>query len=142
MTDFEKKEVRALEVIAKKIVDLDKHLATIEESKGKVKHYIAQEEAIHDIRSITRHIAKIGKIEEQEVQKGLKIIASNDKEEVATVQKIDQEFEKLEGTLSKLADDDGKVKSALEQEKAIFEIKKILKEAGKLDDTGSAPSAS
>lgn len=141
MTDFENKEIRALEVIAKKIIALDKHLTEIEETDSKVKHFIAQEEAIHDIRSITRHIAKMGKIADKELKDGAQKIAEVTAGEADTIKQIDQEFDKLETTLGKLSDDDNKVKSFLEQKKAIYEIKKILKKENQLDDIGDAPQA-
>lgn len=141
MTNYEKREEKALDTIAKKITKLEEHIATMEETDSKVKHYFAQEEAIHDIRSITRHIAKIGKLEDKADAKEIKEAEKLTEEEIKTITDIDKEFDKLETTLEKLDDSENKVKSYLEQKKAIHEIKKLLKEAGKLEDIGEEPTA-
>ena len=141
MTNYEKREEKALEVIVKKIVELDKHLAEMEDTDNRLKHWNEQEMAIHDIRSITRHIAKIGKLEDKEAAKDAKDAEKLTDEEIKTIESIDKEFDKLEGTLGKLDDSDNKVQSFLEQKKAVFEIKKILKKAGKLEDIGEEPTA-
>lgn len=141
MTNYEKREEKALDTIAKKITKLEEHIATMEETDSKVKHYFAQEEAIHDIRSITRHIAKIGKLEDKADAKEIKEAEKLTEEEIKTITDIDKEFDKLEATLEKLDDSENKVKSYLEQKKAIHEIKKLLKEAGKLEDIGEEPTA-
>lgn len=141
MTNYEKREEKALDTIAKKITKLEEHIATMEETDSKVKHYFAQEEAIHDIRSITRHIAKIAKLEDKADAKEIKEAEKLTEEEIKAITDIDKEFDKLETTLEKLDDSENKVKSYLEQKKAIHEIKKLLKEAGKLEDIGEEPTA-
>ena len=51
MTDYAKREMKALDRIAKKISDAEGHLTKIEDSIDDKKHRTAQHETIKDIKS-------------------------------------------------------------------------------------------
>ena len=61
MTDYAKREMKALDRIAKKISDAEGHLTKIEDSIDDKKHRTAQHETIKDIKSILKHARKVDK---------------------------------------------------------------------------------
>lgn len=132
MTDYEKKEAKLLGKIGKEMAKLDESLAKMEETDSKIKHFYEQEKALHEVKSIIR---KENKIEKDEVKAAEKEVSGAEdwlNHEDSLVKGIVQEIEKLNSTLSGIDEDDNKVKSYLEQKKAIHEIKSILKKADKL----------
>ncbi|MHC5372376.1 hypothetical protein ACYSNU_01095 [Enterococcus sp. LJL120] len=56
-----------------------------------------------------------------------------DAKEEKALEKIADTIDKLDVTLEKFEDTDSRIKAWAEQRKAIFEIKKILHEAGKFE---------
>lgn len=65
MTDYAKREMKALDRIAKKISDAEGHLTKIEDSIDDKKHCTAQHETIKDIKSILKHARKVDKDEDK-----------------------------------------------------------------------------
>ena len=65
MTDYAKREMKALDRIAKKISDAESHLTKIEDSIDDKKHRTAQHETIKDIKSILKHARKVDKDEDK-----------------------------------------------------------------------------
>lgn len=65
MTDYAKREMKALDRIAKKISDAEGHLTKIEDSIDDKKHHTAQHETIKDIKSILKHARKVDKDEDK-----------------------------------------------------------------------------
>ena len=65
MTDYAKREMKALDRIAKKISDAEGHLTKIEDSIDDKKHRTAQHETIKDIKSILKHARKVDKDEDK-----------------------------------------------------------------------------
>lgn len=65
MTDYAKREMKALDRIAKKISDAEGHLTKIEDSTDDKKHRTAQHETIKDIKSILKHARKVDKDEDK-----------------------------------------------------------------------------
>ena len=63
MTDYVAKEVKLLNKIADRISILDGVLDKMEDTDSKVKHFMEQEKALHEIRAIIREENKIGKEE-------------------------------------------------------------------------------
>ena len=60
MTDYSKRQLKALDRISKKISDAESHLARIEDSVPDRRHRTAQHETIKDIKSILKHARKVG----------------------------------------------------------------------------------
>lgn len=65
MTDYAKREMKALDRITKKISDAEGHLTKIEDSIDDKKHRTAQHETIKDIKSILKHARKVDKDEDK-----------------------------------------------------------------------------
>ena len=61
MADYAKRQLKALDRIAKKIADAEGHLTKIEDSVDNEKHRTAQHETIKDIKSILKHAWKVDK---------------------------------------------------------------------------------
>lgn len=133
MIDYEAKEEKLLEKIAERMEKLDANLDTMETTDSRFHHFTAQEKALHEIRAMVREEKRITKDEEKSEKQDDKIANNWLKNEDSLVNKIDKKIDDLEATLEKLNDDDDKkVKSYLEQKKAIDDIKSILKTANKL----------
>lgn len=133
MIDYETKEEKLLEKITERMEKLDADLDTMETTDSRFHHFTAQEKALHEIRAMVREEKRITKDEEKSEKQDDKIANNWLKNEDSLVNKIDKKIDDLETTLEKLNDDDDKkVKSYLEQKKAIDDIKSILKTANKL----------
>lgn len=133
MIDYEAKEEKLLEKIAERMEKLDADLDTMETTDSRFHHFTAQEKALHEIRAMVREEKRITKDEEKSEKQDDKIANNWLKNEDSLVNKIDKKIDDLEATLEKLNDDDDKkVKSYLEQKKAMDDIKSILKTANKL----------
>lgn len=133
MTNYEKKEEKAFEKIEKTLVHLDETLGKLEDTDSKVKHFVEQEKALHEIKSIIRHEKKIDKLQNEAVEDAAVEAGEWLDQQDALFTDIANEVTKLDKTLDKLDEDkDSKVKSYVEQEKALHEIKKIVKHAKKL----------
>jgi len=130
MADHERKIITALFEIEGLAEELDLTLEKMDNADGKVKHFIEQEKAIHEIKKIAHEFDKIDKYEEKDAEKWAHRIAVDiDKQEKA-LENIAKEADKLDEVLSKMGDDDGKIKSFIEQKKATHHIKKILHSCG------------
>ncbi|MBL1224965.1 hypothetical protein [Enterococcus sp. BWR-S5] len=132
MTDYAKKEAKLLEKIGKEMDKLDDSLAKMEETDSKVKHFYEQEKALHEVKSIIRKENKIEKDEVKAAEEEVSGLEGWLNHEDSLVKGIVQEIAKLDTTLGGINEDDNKVKSYLEQKKAVHEIKAILKKADKL----------
>lgn len=60
MTDYSKRQLKALDRISKKISNAESQLARIEDSVPDRRHRTAQHETIKDIKSILKHARKVG----------------------------------------------------------------------------------
>ena len=60
MTDYSKRQLKALDRFSKKISDAESHLARIEDLVPDRRHRTAQHETIKDIKSILKHARKVG----------------------------------------------------------------------------------
>ena len=60
MTDYSKRQLKALDRFSKKTSDAESHLARIEDSVPDRRHRTAQHETIKDIKSILKHARKVG----------------------------------------------------------------------------------
>lgn len=133
MTDYAAKEEKLLTKIATRMETLEAELEKMENTTNRFHHFAEQEKALHEIRAMVREENKISKDEDKEAQQDEKAATDWLKNEDSLVAKIDKKIADLDDTLEKLNDDnDEKVKSYLEQKKAIDDIKSILKTADKL----------
>lgn len=133
MANPEKKILKALVEIEETMEKLDGTLDQMEDTDSRVKHFIEQEKAIHEIKKIVRAADKMEKYEEKDLSKWAhRIKVDVDGQEKALL-KIAKETDKLDETLSKMSDDDGKVKSFVAQKKVIHQVKKILHNCGLYD---------
>lgn len=134
MADYEAREEKLLGKIADRLNTLDETLAKMEDTDSKVKHFFEQEKALHEIRVITRKENRINRDEDKAEEKDEKQMSDWISGQMKLVDDIDKRIDTLDATLAKLDEDkDSKVKSYLEQKKAIEEIKKILKDSDKLE---------
>ena len=122
MIDYSEKEAKLLNKISTRIDELESNLAKMDNTDSKIKHFFEQEKALHDIKSIIRSENKIYKDKAEDV-------ADSMKEETNIAAVISNKIDDLENRLNKLNDDDTKIKSYIEQKKAIADIKKIIDEA-------------
>ena len=69
MTDLAAREEKLIREIEKEMDKLDQTLAKMDETDSKIKHFIEQEKALHEIRTIIRKEHKLEKLEEIEKNK-------------------------------------------------------------------------
>lgn len=132
MANYAQKEEKILEKIGKEIEKLETTVGKMEDTESKVKHFFEQEKGLHEVKSIIRKVKKIGKLEDKEDSGAEKEFTDWLNSENSLVGKIDDKIESLEKTLDGIGDDDGKVKSFLEQKKVIHEIKSIVHSVDKI----------
>lgn len=134
MADYEKRELKALDRIAKKIADAEAHLTKIEESEPDKRHRTAQHETIKDIKSILKHAKKIGEDEVKDAEKGDEDKGARyDAAEESTIKELKSAFKELDEELSHLKDEDGyDIKRYRSEHHSLEKAKAILKKAGKL----------
>ena len=141
MLTHEKKVFKALFDIQEELEKLEKTLETLAEADNKVKCFIEQEKAIHEIKKIAhmydkiekydakdveKYEAKVAKWDEKYAKKHAGKITADVKEQEKSLTHIVNAVDKLDKELEKLSDDDGKVKAYIAQKKAAHQIKKIL----------------
>lgn len=139
--DYVKDELKTLDRIAKKIVDLDGHLVRIEDSLDGKKHFMAQHEAIKDMREIIKKAKKVDSYEDDIIKfsgEGHKDSLANHtvylQEEEHVIKDLELLFKELDDRLSQLTVAQGASIMAYEQRKDYLEKAKILlHKAGKLD---------
>ncbi|MGG5314491.1 hypothetical protein [Enterococcus sp. AZ072] len=133
MSKIEEKEVNVLTKINRTINELELTLEKMDETESKINYFYEQEKAIHEIRVIIRKAKKVAKLVDKEVTRDVDEVVYATEDELTLAQEIDEEFNKLDQTLTNMNETDGKAKSYLEQQKALHEAKKILKKAEKLE---------
>lgn len=134
MADYAKRQLKALDRIAKKIADAESHLTEIEDSEPDKRHRTAQHETIMDIKSILKHAKKVS-------EDDAKIEAKGDEEhyiyvddEAKVIEDLKADFKELDDKLDELSDVDGyDIKRYREEHHSLEKAKNILAEAGKLD---------
>ena len=144
MADYAKRQLKALDRIAKKIADAEGHLTKIEDSVDNEKHRTAQHETIKDIKSILKHAWKVDKDSvklEERAGEGRKDPAENYyvymEDEEGVIKNLNKEFKELDEKLAALTDDEGgKIKAFRAEHHYLEKAKEILQNAGKynLDD--------
>ncbi|MGY3746817.1 hypothetical protein ACWN8P_06125 [Vagococcus salmoninarum] len=132
MSELTNKEVRLLNKINNELESLAVNLEKMTETDSKVKEFYEQEKAIHNIHVIVRKAKKVEKLEGKAIDKAIDDVIYETESELELAQKIDNDFVKLEETVTKMAESTNKVASFLEQKKALHEARKILKESGLL----------
>lgn len=133
MTDYSKRQLKALDRISKKSEYAESHLARIEDSVPDRRHRTAQHETIKDIKSILKHARKVGEYD-------AKIDAKADEneyvyveDEEGVIKDLEKEFKDLDDRLSKLTDVDGyDIKRYREEHHSLKKTKEVLAKAGKL----------
>jgi len=128
MAHTEKKILKALVEIGKTVEKLDGTLDKMDGSEGKVKHFIEQEKAIHEIKKIVRASDRLDKYEEKDLEEWAHKVAKDIDGQAKALAHIGDAVDKLEAELAKIGDDDGKVKSFVAQKKMVHQVKKILHE--------------
>ena len=139
MADYAKRQLKALDRIAKKIADAEGHLTKIEDSVDNKKHRTAQHETIKDIKSILKHARKVDKDEdklEERAGEGRKDPAENHyvymQDEENVIKDLTKEFDELDQKLAALPDDEGgKIKAFRAEHDYLDKAKEILQKAGK-----------
>lgn len=139
MADYAKRQLKALDRIAKKIADAEGHLTKIEDSVDNEKHRTAQHETIKDIKSILKHAWKVDKDSvklEERAGEGRKDPAENRyvymEDEEGVIKDLNKEFKELDEKLAALIDDGGgKIKAFRAEHHYLEKAKEILQNAGK-----------
>ena len=130
MAEHGKKILKALLEIEKTVEKLDDTLNKLDSADGKVKHFIEQEKAIHEIKKIAREFHKIEKYEEKDDAKRAHKITVDVNGQEKALTNIANAADKLGEELAKVSDDDGKIKSFIAQKKITHQVKKILHNCG------------
>ena len=130
MANYEKKIAKALFDIEGTVKKLDGTLEKLDKADNKAKHFIEQEKAIHEIKKIAREYDKIEKFEEKEELQHENRIKADIYGQEKALKNIVHAVDKLDEELSKISDDDGKVKSFIAQKKITHQVKKILHNVG------------
>lgn len=141
MADYAKRQLKALDRIAKKIADIEGHLTKIEDSVDNEKHHTAQHETIKDIKSILKHAEKVNKDSaelERLAGEGHKDPAENHYIYMEDEEPVIKDLKKGLNDLEKQLDDideskAGKVKAFRAEHHYLEKAQQILKDAGKLD---------
>lgn len=139
--DYIKDELKTLDRIAKKIIDLEGHLVRIEDSLDGKKHFIAQHEAMKDMREILKKAKKVDSYEDEIIKhagEGHKDSLANHtfylEEEQHVVEDLELLFSELDDRLAKLTVAQASSVLAYEQRKDYVEKAKIiLRKAGKYE---------
>lgn len=139
MADYAKRQLKALDCIAKKIADAEGLLTKIEDSVDNEKHRTAQHETIKDIKSILKHAWKVDKDSvklEERAGEGRKDPAENHyvymEDEEGVIKDLNKEFKELDEKLAALTDDEGgKIKAFRAEHHYLEKAKEILQKAGK-----------
>ena len=139
--DYEKKQLKALSRISKKIMDAEGHITKIEDGVDEKKHRTAQHETIKDIKSILKHAIKVDKDQIEIVAhegEGHKDSEQNHyvyfEDEEGVMQHLKEEFDELEKKLEDLKGAEGyEVKAFLAEKDYIKKAKEILEQANKYD---------
>ncbi|WP_295728723.1 hypothetical protein [uncultured Limosilactobacillus sp.] len=139
MVDYAKRQLKALDRIAKKIADAEGHLTKIEDSIDNKKHRTAQHEVIKDIKSILKHSRKVSKDEEKIIEhsgEGHKDSTRNHyiyvEDEEPVIKDLVKHYEELEKNLDELPDNEGgKIKAFRAEHNYLEKAKYILQKAGK-----------
>ena len=135
MADYAKRQLKALDRIAKKIADAEGHLTKIEDSVDNEKHRTAQHETIKDIKSILKHAWKVDKDSvklEERSSEGRKDPAENHYVYMEDEEGVIKEFKELDEKLAALTDDEGgKIKVFCAEHHYLEKAKEILQNAGK-----------
>ena len=133
MADYTKRQLKALDRIAKKIADAEGHLTKIEDSEPDKRHRTAQHETIKDIKSILRHAKKVSKdsIELDAKDESKEALYTEAEEKV--INDLKAEFKQLDKDLSHLSDISGSdIKRYRAEHHSLDKAKKILKKVDKL----------
>lgn len=139
--DYTKDELKTLDRIAKKIVDLEGHLVRIEDSIEYKKHFMAQHEARKDMREILKKAQKVDHYEDDIIKyagEGHKDSRANHtvylEEEEGVVEDLAKLFAELDEKLEALTIAQAPSIKAYEAQKDYIEKAKILLiKAGKFD---------
>lgn len=142
MADYAKRQLKALDRIAKKIADAEGHLTKIEDSVDNEKHRTAQHETIKDIKSILKHAQKVDKDSdklERVASEGHKDPAENHyiymEDEEPVIKDLKKGFDELEKQLDGLDESKGgKIKAFRAEHHYLEKAQEILKSAGKFND--------
>lgn len=133
MADYEKRQLKALDRIAKKISDAENHLTKIEDSEPDKRHRTAQHETIKDIKSILKHAKKVAKDNVMIDDKGENpkhTIYTED--ETGVIEDLKNAFKELEDELSHLPEESGSdIKRYRSEHHTLEKAKNIFKKAGK-----------
>ena len=130
MSDYEKKIFKALLEIEKSVEKLDKVLEKLGNTGSKAKHFAEQEKAIHEIKKIAREYDKIEKFEEKDILAHAERIRVGIHVQEKALLNIAKAADTLEKDLSKISDDDNKVKSFIAHKKITHQVKRILHNCG------------
>lgn len=141
MADYAKRQLKALDRIAKKIADAEGHLTKIEDSVDNEKHRTAQHETIKDIKSILKHAKKVDKdadLLEERAGEGRKDPAEDHyvymEDEEHVIKDLEKDFKELDDKLAALTDTEGdKIKAFRAEHHYLEKAKDLLKKAGKYD---------
>lgn len=134
MADYAKRQLKALDRIAKKIADAENHLTKIEDSEPDKRHRTAQHETIKDIRSILKHAKKVSEDNAKIEDKGDEEHYVYVDDEAKVIEDLKADFEELDKKLDALSNEDGyDIKRYREEHHSLEKAKKILAEAGKLN---------
>lgn len=134
MTDYTQKQAEALDKIAQTLDKLDVSLTKMDAAdEGGVKHFYEQEKAMHEIKKLLREADMVDTYEQKAGETGQKRLGQDMSKQAASLGKIDKRMGQLDATLASLNETDNKVKSYIEQKKAVHEIREILRQGGRFD---------
>jgi len=134
MSNYEEKELKALDKIADTMINLENTCDKLNDSEGKVRHFLEQEKAFHEVKKIIRACKKIDHLEEKEMDHNILDIETLEELENNNLKDIAKIVNKLDATLDEITKVQySKIKSFIEQKKALHEVKKILHKIGLLE---------
>lgn len=132
MADYAKRQLKALDRIAKKIADAESHLTKIEDSEPDKRHRTAQHETIKDIKSILKHARKVSEYNAKIEAKGDQAEYVYVEDEAPTIEDLKSAFKELDDKLDAISDEAGyDIKRYREEHHSLDRAKDILTKAGK-----------
>lgn len=132
MPEHAKKEADICCRIDELMIKLDENLEKMESSDSKLQHFLEQEKALGEIKTLLHKEVRQERMDNAEASGVAYAIEDWADDQYILLREIGRQIDKLEEILDHLDDSDSKIKGFFEQQKAIHYIKSILKKSRQL----------
>lgn len=130
MDRYEKRALRPLQAMERRLAQLDGRLEALEKSDDPSQRLREQDRALGDLKKIARDARKVARLEEKSEKRWTPTAGAGMLGGQAVVASVKRELDSLDGRLARLGEPDAALPGQAEQSRALGEIKEILREAG------------